>query len=106
MNSYETVYILRTDLPEESVKKINGKIEEVLARRGGKILSQTDLGTKSLAYRIERQTRGRYFGLQFQGGGEVLDDVEKNLRLTEDVLRFLTIRLPIPRPTEEGGKKE
>jgi small subunit ribosomal protein S6 len=89
---YETVYILRADLTEEGTKKIHDKVNEVVARRGGKVVQHQDLGTKMLAYRIARQNKGRYFQLNFDGGGQVVDDLEKNLRLTEEVLRFLSVR--------------
>lgn len=96
MSHYETVYILRADLSEEGTRKVNEKIGEVLTRRGGRLLEQRDLGTKALAYRIARQNKGRYFQLQFEGGGTVIDEVERNLRLAEECLRFITVRMARP----------
>ncbi|MBI2082626.1 MAG: 30S ribosomal protein S6 [Deltaproteobacteria bacterium] len=100
-HNYETVYILKPDLTEDVMKKINSKILEILARRGGKLLDQKDLGKKMLAYKISHQNRGHYFQLNFEGSGPVIEDLEKNLRLTEEVLRFLTVR-PV-QEKEEGG---
>ena len=97
MEAYETIYLLRSDLTEEGVKKINDKVAEILSRRGGKMVAQKDLGMKPLAYRIERQTRGRFYQLNFEGDGPVIDDLEKNLRLSEECLRFLTVRMRTPR---------
>lgn len=102
MRRYETVYILRPDLSEEGVKKINEKLAELVARRGGRVAVQKDLGLKLLAYRISRQAKGRYFQVEFEGGGEVLDEVERGLRLSEECLRFLTVRAE--RPAEGGAK--
>lgn len=99
---YETVYILNPDLPEEGAKKINTKVSEVVQRKGGKLLAQKDLGLKSLAYRISRQNRGRYFQVDYEGSGEVVSDLERNLRLTEECLRFLTVR---QEPRQEGEKR-
>ncbi|MBI2980786.1 MAG: 30S ribosomal protein S6 [Deltaproteobacteria bacterium] len=100
MENYETVYILRPDLTEEAAKKINDKILEVISRRGGGLTDRKDLGKKMLAYKISHQNRGHYFQLNFQGSGPVVEDLEKNLRFTEEVLRFLTVR---PESLAEGG---
>jgi small subunit ribosomal protein S6 len=89
--SYETVYILKPDLPDDASKKIQEKIVGALSRRGGKLLAQVDLGKKPLAYILAHQNRGHYIQLNYEGGGDTVDDVEKNLRLTEEVLRFLTV---------------
>lgn len=98
--NYETVYIVKGDMAEDGLKKLNDRIGEVLSRKGGKIVGLNDLGVKALAYRIERQTKGRYFELKFEGGGEAVDELEKNLRLSEECLRFLTVRLQPQRETE------
>lgn len=100
MQHYETVYILRPDLTEEVKKKINDKILDVLSRRGGKVLERKDLGLRMLAYRIARQNKGHYYQLNFEGQGPAIEDLEKNLRLTEEVLRFLTTRAE---QGQEGG---
>jgi small subunit ribosomal protein S6 len=107
---YETVYILRADLTDETEKKINDKVTEVLARFQGKLEELRDLGKRPLAYRIAKHTKGHYFQLNYQGGGQVVEELERHLRLSEDVVRFLTVREiqrrdirvenPTPRPQE------
>ncbi|MBI2066544.1 MAG: 30S ribosomal protein S6 [Deltaproteobacteria bacterium] len=92
--SYETVYVLRTDLSEEGNKKVGGRLSDLVARNGGKILEQKDLGIRSLAYQIARQSKGHYYQVNYEGRGNLVQEVEKNLRLTEEVLRFLTIQIP------------
>lgn len=99
---YETVYILRPDLSEDGTKKINDRVTELLNKRGGRLLEHKDLGLKSLAYRVARQTKGHYFQLNFEGGGPVIEELERGLRLTEECLRFLTVKI-IP-PQQHGGR--
>lgn len=109
---YETVYIMRADLTDETEKKINDKITEVLARFQGKLSELKDLGKKSLAYRIAKHTKGHYFQLNYEGNGQVIDELERHLRLSEDIVRFLTVkevqrrdRIETPRP-QEGSSYE
>lgn len=89
---YETVYILRADLTDENVKKINEKVTELVARFQGQLDGLRDLGRKPLAYRIAKHTKGHYIQLNYKGGGQVIDELERHLRLSEDVIRFLTVR--------------
>lgn len=91
---YELIYILRPDLAEDGIKKINEKVQAIVVKNQAALLESKDLGKKPLAYRIKKQTRGHYIQLQFKGPGMVVEEVERNLRLTEQVLRFLTIRKP------------
>lgn len=92
MASYETVYVLRQDLEATKGKKIHQKLSDVIGRHGGKLLDQKDLGPKNLAYVIQRQTKGHFFQINFEGEGKMIPELEKNLRLSEEVLRFLTVR--------------
>lgn len=91
-NSYETVTILKPDLSEEGVKKVSEKVAEIVNRLSGKGPALKDLGKRQLAYRIAKQTRGHYLQLNYGGNGKVVDELERFLRLSEDVIRFLTVR--------------
>ena len=94
---YETVYILRPDLTDEGVKKVTDKVAEVVGRSKGQIDQSKDLGRRQLAYRIAKQTKGHYFQLNFRGPGQVIEELERHLRLSEEVIRFLTVRERRPR---------
>jgi len=90
--AYETVYIIRADLAEDVEKKIQDKVAEVVARFGGKIESSKDMGKRPLAYRIAKHTKGHYIQLNYEGTGQTVEELERHLRLSEDVVRFLTVR--------------
>ena len=96
MTEYETVYILRADLADDLTKKANDKISEVIGKFQGALESLTDLGKKTLSYRIAKHLKGHYFQLHFKGSGTVVDELERSLRLSEDVLRFLTVKRAKP----------
>src|SRR3990167_6972834 len=93
---YETVYIIRADLTDELEKKLQDKVAEVIGRFGGKIETTKDLGKKPLAYRIAKHTKGHYVQLNFDGTGQTVEELERHLRLTDDIIRFLTVRPTAP----------
>lgn len=101
---YETIYIIRADLTEEMEKKIQDKVTEVIGRFRGKIGSSKDLGKKPLAYRIAKHTKGHYIQLNYEGTGQTVEELERHLRLTEDIIRFLTVR-PSSQPTAPAPDK-
>ena len=94
---YETIYILRPDLTDEAVKKASDRVAEIIGRFKGQIDSAKDLGRRQLSYRIAKQMKGHYFQLNFRGPGGVIDELERHLRLSEEVIRFLTVRERKPR---------
>jgi len=114
LREYELVYILMPDLTEDGVKKINDKMKVILEKNRADKVDLKDLGKKFLSYRINKQTKGHYFELQFTSSGLVIEELERNLRLTEQVLRFLTVKRPkIPAkyaaqkaPKQEGVSHE
>jgi small subunit ribosomal protein S6 len=99
-NPYETVYILRPDLTDEGTKKTNDKVAEVVGRFQGQLEGLKDLGKRPLAYQIAKQTKGHYFQLNYRGSGRLVEELERYFRLSEEVLRFLTIK----NQTVRGGQ--
>lgn len=93
---YETVFILRPDLTDEGTKKVTDKIAELIGRFHGQLGASKDLGKRQLAYRIAKQVKGHYFQLNYRGTGQVVEELERFLRLSEEVIRFLTVREPQP----------
>ena len=94
---YETVYILRGDLSDEGIKKANDRVQELIGRFQGQMEPLKDLGKRQLAYRIAKQFRGHYFQLNYRGSGQVVEELERHLRLSEEAIRFLTVRERKPR---------
>lgn len=105
MREYEVVYILKGNIEGEPADKIQEKVRGLVERQGGTVIGLQYLGKKALAYPIEKETRGNYYLLRFVSGGAVVSDLERFFKLSEDVIRFLTIRLadevdPIKRKEE------
>ena len=88
---YETMYILRPDIAEEEVTKHIEKYNKTLENNGGKVLDSQMRGKRRLAYPIAKHREGIYVQLSHQGDGQHIAKIEKAMRLSEDVIRYLTI---------------
>ena len=99
---YETMYILRPDIAEDEVNKHIEKYNTLLESMGGKILDSQMRGKRRLAYPIAKNREGIYVQLSHQGDGQHIAKIEKAMRLSEDVIRYMTIKqegpLPTPKP--------
>jgi len=99
---YETMYILRPDIAEEEVNKHIEKYNKLLEDMGGKILDSQMRGKRRLAYTIAKNREGIYVQLSHQGDGQHIEKIERAMRLSEDVIRYMTIKqegpLPTPKP--------
>lgn len=90
---YETTFITRSELSDESLKSIQERLNQVVGSFGGEVVLTEDWGKKKLAYSIQKETRGHYTYLVYSGKPGVVHEIERNLRLQEHVLRFLTVNL-------------
>ncbi len=110
---YETMYILRPDIPEEEVESHLKKYNEILEKSGTEVLDSQMRGKRRLAYPIAKHKEGIYVQLSHKGDGQQVSLLERAMRLSEDVIRYLTVKqygpLPTPKPTakdEESAKSE
>ena len=107
---YETMYILRPDIAEEEVNKHIEKYNKLLEDMGGKILDSQMRGKRRLAYTIAKNREGIYVQLSHQGDGQHIEKIEKAMRLSEDVIRYMTIKqegpLPTPKPKTKPSESQ
>ena len=105
---YETMYILRPDIAEDEVNNHINKYNKLLEELGGKILDSQMRGKRRLAYQIAKHREGIYVQLSHQGDGQHISKIEKAMRLSEDVIRYLTVKqygaLPTPRSSNKASK--
>ena len=106
---YETMYILRPDIPEEEVINHIENYNKLLEELGGKILDSQMRGKRRLAYQIAKHREGIYVQLSHQGNGQHIFKIEKAMRLSEDVIRYMTVKqegpLPTPRTSNKGSNQ-
>ena len=103
---YETMYILRPDIAEEEVINHIEKYNKTLENNGGKVLDSQMRGKRRLAYPIAKHREGIYVQLSHQGDGQHIAKIEKAMRLSEDVIRYLTIKQEGPLPTPKTSNKK
>ena len=103
---YETMYILRPDIAEDEVTNHIDKYNKLLEEFGGTILDSQMRGKRRLAYQIAKHREGIYVQLSHQGDGQHIFKIEKAMRISEDVIRYMTVKqegpLPTPRPSNKN----
>ena len=102
---YETMYILRPDIAEDEVTNHIDKYNKLLEEFGGKILDSQMRGKRRLAYQIAKHREGIYVQLSHQGDGQHIFKIEKAMRLSEDVIRYMTVKQEGPLPTPRTSNK-
>ncbi len=97
---YETMYILRPDMTEEQVEQAITKYKEMLQEQGAYELEIQHRGKRRLAYEINDHREGTYIQMNYQGPPTQIAVLERAMRLSEEVIRYLTIKQEIPKITK------
>ena len=103
---YETMYILRPDLGEEQVEQAVNKYQNLIREQGAEQLTIQHRGKRRLAYEINRQRDGIYIQMNYQGPPTLIAPLERAMRLSEEVMRYLTIKQEVPEATPEAEETE
>lgn len=93
MREYETLMLFSPEMPGERLQEILAMISGIVERGGGKVLQEDDWGMRTLAYPVRKQTRGHYVRLEYAVPGEVIAEIERNLRIAEGVFKFVSVKL-------------
>lgn len=91
VREYETIYILRPDVDADAAEAIGSRIVEVMKTENGKLTKVETWGRRRLAYEIAKHRRGVYIYLKYLGGGTLVAELERNLRLNDSVIKFQTV---------------
>ncbi|EKF03880.1 ribosomal protein S6 [Tolypothrix sp. PCC 7601] len=89
---YETMFILRPDLGDEQVEQAITKYQNLLKEHGAEDIQIQNRGKRRLAYEIKKQRDGIYIQFNYTGPGTAIAPVERAMRLSEEVIRYLTIK--------------
>jgi small subunit ribosomal protein S6 len=90
---FETTFITGPEMSDETLKTLNDRIHGIIGQFGGTVVHNEDWGKRKLAYPIAKETRGHYTYVVYTGKGNVVAEIERNLRITDHVLRFLSVSL-------------
>jgi small subunit ribosomal protein S6 len=89
---YETIYVLRSDVDAEAAERVQSRVSDALEREQGKLVKVESWGRRKLAYPIGKQRKGVYVYLKYVGGGGLVAEVERNLKLQDAVVKFMTVQ--------------
>lgn len=93
MAYYETIFIVRQDLSEKQVETLTNDYAKIIADNGAKIARTENWGLRTLAYRIRKNRKGHYVMFHIDGAHDAVAEMERQMRLNEDILRYMTIRM-------------
>ena len=106
---YDLIFICMPTTPEEDVAKIVTTLEQVASERGAKVEKLEKWGTRKLAYRVSKQREGYFVYMSLKATqGEVIKELERRLKVTDAVIKYMTIRLDeeIKRQQKLGARRE
>ena len=92
MTCYETLFVIKPTLTEEEIAAEIAKIKDIITKEGAELLATNDMGMRKLAYPVEKNDRGYYTVLFYKGEGTLINELERNLKISEEVIKFLTVK--------------
>ena len=112
MPIYESIFIINPNLSDDETAGVIKKMQDVVAKQGGEMLKFEDWGKKKLAYEIKKHKRGHYAFFQFKSAPTAISELERTYKLTDSVIKFLTVKLekelrtrPAPKPKKKNAVK-
>lgn len=106
MNNYETMYILRPDLGDEQVDVAIAKYQNILREQGAEQIEIQHRGKRRLAYEIKKQRDGVYIQMNYKAKGSAIAVMERAMRLSDEVIRYLTVKPEAADATPEPASAE
>lgn len=93
MALYEHVFLARQDLAQAQVDALAATATEIIENNGGKVVKTETWGLRSLAYKIAKNRKAHYAMLEFSAPGGVVAELERQMQINEDVIRYLTVKV-------------
>ncbi len=93
MRLYETTFVISTEISEEDRDALLDRVKEIVTSNGGEVVEEDRWGVKKMAYEINKQRTGFYTVLKFKGEPDLKDELERNFRIMDNILRYIIIRL-------------
>jgi small subunit ribosomal protein S6 len=93
MALYEHIYLARQDVSQQQVEELTAQLTEILSANGGKVGKAEYWGLKGLSYRIRKNRKAHYTLLNIEAPAAAVAEMERQMRINEDILRFMTVRV-------------
>ena len=102
--TYELMFIVDVKASDEDVTNLNTTLQQIITDQGGTVTKQEDMGRRQLAYPIGRQTEGHYVLFEIDGSGREIAELERRMRVNDQVIRYMTVRVDEDRQRAEKFK--
>ncbi len=106
MPIYESIFIINPNITDEETASVIKNMQDVVAKQGGEMLKYEDWGKKKLAYEIKKHKRGHYAFFQFKAAPAAVSELERTYKLTDSVIKFLTVKLEKELRTKPEPRKK
>ncbi|MBN2767505.1 MAG: 30S ribosomal protein S6 [Campylobacterales bacterium] len=113
MNCYETLFVVKPTLTEEEITAQITKMKDILAKENAELIAEDNMGMRKLAYPVEKHLRGHYTVLYYKAEGSSIAEIERNLKINENIIKFLSVKYSkkkeiaqFEKMTEAANKKE
>ena len=93
MNKYETTFIVSPELDEAAVQEVIEKVKGIVANNKGEVENIDNWGVKKLAYEVKKHRTGNYFCMHMNGVAATVDELSRNFRIMDSIIKFMVIRL-------------
>ena len=95
--TYEVVVIIDHKMAEDDFTALSGSLQQIIETQGGTIVKSEDMGIRRLAYEIDHRTEGHYLLLEIEGSGAEIAELERRMRVSDAVVRYITVRVDLDR---------
>lgn len=103
--TYEMVFIVDPDVAEDEVMRLSEGVQKIITSQGGAITKTEMMGKRHMAYEINHKRDGSYVLLEVEGSGAEIAEVERRMRVNDQILRYMTIRVDEDRRRAEKFKE-
>jgi small subunit ribosomal protein S6 len=103
--TYEVIFIVDPDAAEDDVMKLSEGVQKIITGQGGSITKTEMMGKRQLAYEIDHKKDGTYVLLEVEGSGKEIAEVERRMRVNDQILRYMTVRVDEMRQRAEKLKE-
>ncbi|HYG81675.1 MAG TPA: 30S ribosomal protein S6 [Pyrinomonadaceae bacterium] len=102
--TYEVMFIVDATASEEDITRLNENLQQIITDQGGTVTKHENMGRRHLAYPIGRRTEGHYVLFEVDGSGREIAELERRMRVNDQVIRYITVRVDEDRRRAEKFK--
>lgn len=102
--TYEVMYIVDTDVASDDFTRLSETLQQIVTEQGGTVTRSEDMGRRQLAYQIGHKSEGHYMLLEIDGTGREIAELERRMRVNDQIVRYLTVRVDEDRQRAEKFK--